>query len=120
MRLLRLTNRVSGSVLGDRVAVADSWWARLRGLLGRRSLESGHGLLLEPCDGIHMFGMAFPIDALFLDGDWRVVAVYPDLQPGGRTRRHRDARRVLELPTGVVRASGTREGDTIVWQEISA
>ena len=48
MKQLRVVNADRGAVLGTRVALADRWLARLRGLLGRPELEPGEGLLLVP------------------------------------------------------------------------
>lgn len=116
MRLVRVANR-RGPVLGDRVGVADRWWPRFRGLLGRPSLGPGEGLLLEPCRAVHMLGMRFALDVAFLDRDGIVVAAYPNLRPGARTGWHRGAARALELPAGTLAASGTCEGDQIVCTE---
>ena len=114
MRLVHVRNAARGTVLGERVQVADRWWLRLRGLLGRDGLAAGEGLLIEPCRAVHMAGMKFPIDVAFLARDGAVVALYPDLAPGARTAWHRGARRALELPAGTIAASGTREGDVIL------
>jgi uncharacterized membrane protein (UPF0127 family) len=116
MRVVRAANR-RGPVLGDRIAVADSWWSRFRGLLGRRGLEPGEGLLLERCRAVHMLGMRFALDVAFLDRDGTVVAAYANLRPGARTGWHRGAASALELPAGTLAGSGTREGDEIVWTE---
>jgi uncharacterized membrane protein (UPF0127 family) len=116
MRLVRATNPRK-VVLGDRIAVADRWWPRFRGLLGRRGLSPGEGLLLRPCRAVHMMGMRFPLDVAFVDRDGIVVAAYSDLRPGARTRWHRRAQGALELPAGTLAASGTREGDQIVCTE---
>ena len=114
MRRLRAENPARGTVLGTRVGLADHWWSRLRGLLGRDRLATGEGLLLRPCRAVHMLGMRMTLDVVFLDEAGRVVAAYPDLPPGGRTRWHRSARDALELPPGTLALTGTREGDTIV------
>ena len=114
MRLLRATNGSRGTLLGTRIALADGWWSRLRGLLGREGLGQGEGLLLRPCRAVHMLGMRMTLDIAFLDASGRVVALYPELRPGGRTRWHAAARDALELPPGTLAATGTREGDTIV------
>jgi uncharacterized membrane protein (UPF0127 family) len=114
MRLVEARNRARGTVLGARVQVADRWWLRLRGLLGRSGLAAGEGLLIEPCRAVHMSGMKFPIDVAFLARDGAVVALYPGLAPGARTAWHRGARRALELPAGTLAATGTREGDVIL------
>ena len=104
-----------GTVVGRRVRVADGWWSRLRGLLGRPPLAEGEGLLLTPCTSVHMFGMKYPIDVAFLDPDGRVVAAYHRLPPGGRSRWHRDARSALELPAGTLAGLGIAEGEMLTW-----
>ena len=118
MRVVRAANQ-RGLVLGNRIAVADRWWLRLKGLLGRSTLGPGEGLLLRPCRAVHMMGMRFPLDIAFLDPDGTVVATYPNLGPGGRTGWHQRADGALELPAGTLAASGTREGDQIVCTEES-
>ena len=48
MRVVEARNPGRGTVLGAKVRVADRWWLRLRGLLGRSGLAEGEGLLIEP------------------------------------------------------------------------
>jgi uncharacterized membrane protein (UPF0127 family) len=110
---LRVINASRGTVLADRAGWARSFGARLKGLLGRSGLEPGEGLLLEPCASIHMLFMRFPIDALFLDGERRVVRLYARLPPWSATPRVKGARSVLELPAGAGSASGTQPGDQL-------
>ncbi len=112
--LLRAENLARGTVLGTRIGLADRWWPRLKGLLGRERLDPGEGLLLRPCRAVHMLGMRLTLDVVFLDPSGRAVALYPGLGPGARTRWHRAARDALELPAGTLAGTGTREGDTIV------
>jgi uncharacterized membrane protein (UPF0127 family) len=113
MRHVRVTNERTGALLGERVAVADGWWGRLRGLLGRPAPGAGEGLLLVPCRAVHMHGMRYPLDVVLLDGRGEVVAAYERLAPGARTRWHRDAWQTLELPAGTLAATGTTLGDTM-------
>lgn len=120
MRYLRAENQARGTVLGTRIGLADRWWYRLRGLLGRASLEEGEGLLLRPCRAVHMAWMAFPLDVAFVDERGGVVASYRSLEPGGRTRWHSNAADALELPAGTLTATGTVEGDTIVYTEVES
>jgi uncharacterized protein len=112
-----LRNPRTGCVLADRVERARSPLARLRGLLGRSSLDEGEGLLIEPCNAIHTFFMRFAIDAVFLSRDLRVVRAIPELRPWRATRFHSRARLVVELPPGTVRRTGTREGDVLQAEE---
>lgn len=114
VRYLRVANPARGSVLGTRVALADRWWQRLRGLQGRLALTAGEGLLLRPCRAVHMLGMRFPLDVAFLDREGRVVAQYRQLRPGARTGWHRGARDALELPAGTLDATRTADGDLVV------
>jgi hypothetical protein len=116
MRELRVLNRTRGTVLGDRVALADRWWQRMRGLLGRPPIARGEGMLLSPCSAVHMRGMRYPLDVAILARDGRVVAVYLSLPPGGRTAwRHRGGHATLELPVGTLGSTGTLPGDVIDW-----
>ena len=114
MKYLRAANPARGSVLGTRIGLADRWWLRFRGLMGRDALPAGEGLILRPCRAIHMRGMAFPLDVAFLDRSGAVVAAYHSIPPGARTRWHKAARDALELPAGTLTASRTAVGDTIV------
>ena len=83
----------------QRCAVADGPLSRLRGLMGRRGLAPGEGLLLKPTPSIHTWFMRFPIDAVFLDADLRVLDVKPHLRPW-RLAGRRHTRAVLELAGG--------------------
>ncbi len=115
MKRVRILNRTRESVLGSRVGLADHWWSRTRGFLGRPSPANGEGLLLSPCRAVHTMGMKFTLDVLFLDRQGRVLALYPDLGPRRHTAWHGTARYALEVPAGTIAASGTQEGDLIVW-----
>ena len=83
------------------------------GLLNRTSLDEGEGLLLTSCQSIHMFGMKFAIDALFLDKEGVVVGVLEDFAPGKMSRIFGKAKSCLELPAGTVKKTGTTLGDVI-------
>jgi uncharacterized membrane protein (UPF0127 family) len=96
-------------VVCERCTVADRPHTRMRGLLGRVELPAGEGLLLRPAPSVHTWFMRFPIDAVFLDGRLRVLAVSSDLRPW-RLAARRGARAVLELAAGEARRRGLREG----------
>ena len=112
-------NETRGTVLADRVEIARSLWARFMGLMGRRSLDADAGLWLPGTNGIHMFFMRFPIDAVFLgrpraDGTRTVVSVHPSLRPWlGLVPLARGASGVLELPAGTIAATATAPGDIV-------
>ncbi len=101
--------------IGSSIGLASSLPARMKGLLGRKSLAQGEGLLIKPCAGIHTFFMKFSIDALFLDRNGKILAVYENLPPSRITPVLRKACSVLELPAGTVETSGARVGDSIIF-----
>lgn len=105
--------RENGDVVCDRCVVAASPFSRMKGLLGRSELRPGEGLLLRPASAIHTFFMRFPIDAVFLDRDWRVVGIAGDVAPW-RTAGRKGAKAVLELPAGESARRGLRPGDLLV------
>lgn len=119
MRYVRVANEDRGAELGGRIGVADRWWSRLRGLLGRPPLEEGEGLLLLGSPAVHTVGMRYPLDIAVLDRAGRVLALYRALPPGRRTRFHPGAAHTLELPTGALDRSGTRERDRLVWHPVA-
>jgi uncharacterized protein len=79
----------------------------MRGLLGRRGLESGEGLLLRPASSVHTLFMRFPIDVVFLGGDGEVLKVARRVPPW-RTVGCRGAKAVVELPAGEAGRRGVR------------
>ena len=68
--------------LASRARVAQTVAERMVGLLGRTGLEAGEGLVLPGCHSIHTVGMRFPIDVIFVDRQWRVVALRSAYAPG--------------------------------------
>ena len=118
--VLVVWNETRQTRLVEHGRIARSMWARGKGLLGTRSLPPGDGLLIEPCHSIHSFGMQYRFDALFLDRDGKVVHLISEMKPGRLSRHVFSAHAVLELPAGVIRASGTQHGDMLRWQLASA
>jgi uncharacterized membrane protein (UPF0127 family) len=104
--------RAGGIVVCERCTIADSPLPRMRGLLGRRSLPSDEGILLRPAGSIHTFFMNFPIDAVFLDRDRRVLRVVESVRPW-RTAAARGAHAVLELRAGESARRGIAAGDVL-------
>ena len=106
-------NVTRGAVLASRLRVASGFWARLAGLMGRRPLLPGEGLLLRPCAAVHTMFVRGRLDLVFLDGASRVVGLAPETPPWRPGLGARGARSVLELPPGVIASTGTREGDVV-------
>jgi uncharacterized membrane protein (UPF0127 family) len=103
----------SGRTVCERCVLADTALARMRGLLGRRELPSGEGVLLRPASSVHTAFMRFAIDAVFLDRDLEVIKVVAGLRPW-RTASGRHAKAVLELAAGECDRRGLRVGDRLL------
>lgn len=108
----KISNVTRGSILADRVEVADHGAQRSKGLLGRAGLGAGEGLWILPCEAVHTFGMRFPIDLVYIDRKKRVKKVRSDVVPW-RMSACLSAHSVVELPRGTVRASQTSSGDSL-------
>jgi uncharacterized membrane protein (UPF0127 family) len=108
-------NRTRQAHLATALAVANTHWRRLRGLLSLNGHDfpNGSGLWIVPCCGVHTLGMAFPIDVLYLDRGLKVVGIQSDVRPWRFTPVLMRASSVLELPCGKAAETNTAMGDTI-------
>ena len=113
MREITVQNLTRGSVIGDRIRIADTSLTRLFGLLSRSELDAGEGLWIHPSSGVHTFFMRFPIDVIGLDHDRKVVKLWPNLMPWRITSISMKLQSVVELPAGQISASGSCIADTI-------
>lgn len=104
--------------MASRARLARTFFTRLKGLLGTASLPQGEGLLITPCSSIHMFGMKYAIDALFLDRDLKVVGLVNSIAPGKMSKVFSNAAQCLELPAGTIESTGTECGDLLTMEVI--
>ena len=110
------------TVIADKCFVAERFFDRLRGLIGRASLPEGEALLFPRCNSVHMWFMRFPIDVVFAkastraDGT-RVLTVSAARENARPWRPHPlmdwKASDTLELPAGTIRRYSIRPGDEL-------
>ena len=113
---MAVTNVTRKTILADKCEIASTFFARLRGLQFRKEFSPGYGLLITPCNSIHMFFMRFPIYALFLDSENRIVHICEGIKPWRVSGNVKGACCVLELPSGTVSSTGTAAGDILDMQ----
>jgi len=113
---LKIQNATRDTALATEADAADSSRKRRVGLLKHTSLPAGQGLWIAPCEGIHTFGMKFPIDVIFLDRRKRVLKIRCDMGPR-RIALCLMGHSVLELPAGTIAATHTQKGDQLVFEE---
>lgn len=110
---MKVRNVTRNCVLGDLVEVADTSAKRRTGLLKHESLGDGEGLWIVPCEAVHMVGMKFAIDVIYLSRERKVVKTRSRLEPGWTFSMCLTAHSVLELPAGVLDRTGTAKGDQL-------
>ena len=113
MKTTRVHNVTRGITILEKAYVADSFFLRLKGLLGRRELPPGEGLVIVPCNSIHTVGMAFPIDAAFVDAGGVIRYLEEGMPPSRVGKRVKGARYVIEGPAGLFSRTGTEAGDRV-------
>ena len=108
-----IQNLTKNTYIAQKVRVADSFFTRLKGLLGTDSLAAGSALVIAPCSSVHTFGMVYPIDVLFIDAENRVVRVVASLAPG-RIIYCKTSSYVIEAPAGIAESTQTEAGDQVL------
>ena len=94
--------------------LADRLFTRARGLLGRRELPRGRGMLIRPTWSVHTLFMRFPIDVVFLDRQLQVLRVRENLGAWWGASKM-GAHAVLELPAGECERLGLGVDDRLAW-----
>ena len=99
-------------IVCERCIVADNFWRRFLGLMGRSGIGPDEGLLLVGSPSIHTSFMKFPIDVLFLDRKKKVLKIRREMKQWRMAACFR-AHSVLELPAGIAQETGTVAGDQL-------
>jgi uncharacterized protein len=115
MTVAEAFNKTRQVCLATHLAVAETHWSRLRGLLGTSEddFRNGCGLWIRPCHGVHTLAMRFPIDVLYLDRAGMVVHLEHNLQPWRFSPVRMQASSILELPSHTLARTETALGDQI-------
>ena len=106
-----------GAILATRASLASSYWARLWGLMFKRGVAEGGGILLTKSSSIHSSFMFFRFDAVFVDNDGRVTKVVHAMRPWWLSFGGKGAKHTLELAAGVAARTGTVAGDHLVFED---
>lgn len=109
----------SGGLHRVDVEVAATPESRARGLMWRKELPAGQGMLfIFPEEEIQSFWMRntlIPLDMLFINSAGRIVGIVERAEPRTRTPRSvgRPGRYVLEVPGGWSRTEGLARGGAV-------
>ncbi|HVJ48572.1 DUF192 domain-containing protein [Desulfitobacterium sp.] len=114
MTSISLLNYRTGERIATSVILANSFWLRLRGLLGRPPLKPYEGLWLIPCQQVHMLGMYYSLSVWFINPQGEVCQIIDQLDPGKISPRIQESSSIIELPAGWAEKTGTQIGDTLL------
>ncbi|MCX7708217.1 MAG: DUF192 domain-containing protein [Clostridia bacterium] len=106
-------NETRNRCIASKCSLADTFVKRFIGLMGKSELPDNYGLMISPCNSIHMFFMRFPLDIIFIDKENKVVHQVENILPWKVSRIVPQARSAIELPVGTIRITETTLGDQL-------
>ena len=106
-----IRNQNKDAILVRQGNVADTFFTRLKGLLGSAPLKEGEGLLLKGEKSIHTLFMTFPIDVIYLNHALEIIKITPDMRPWKLGPYVSQSAYTLELPVGVITRTNSAVGD---------
>ena len=98
-----------------RLEVADNFLKRFLGLMGRKKIPAGQGLLILPCNSIHMLFMRFAIDAVYVDKNFVVKKVVRNLPAWLGMSICAGAHAVIEFAAGEANRLNIKVGSKIIF-----
>ena len=112
MKLYKTTSDQAELVVPN-LEVAEGFFSRARGLLGRAHLPAESGLWIKPCNNIHTFFMKFAIDCVFLDKKMCINRIEADVKPYKIVGPFWKAVSVIELKSGTAETKNLKIGDQL-------
>jgi uncharacterized membrane protein (UPF0127 family) len=116
-RVYEIVNARTGNIVATHIEEASGPWRAFRGLMLRKRLPDGHGMLFRPARGVHTQFMRFPIDLIFLDKDNRVVKIRASMPPWRFD--FTSAAAVIEMNGGAAARAGIAVGDELRLQPVA-
>ncbi len=113
---MQVFNQTRQAPLITRGRLADTFWLRLRGLLGSAPLQSQEGLVLAGEKSIHTFFMGFPIDVVYVDKMGQVIRADSNMVPNRVGPFIVQSAYVLEMPVGTIAGTQTQVGDLLQFE----
>ena len=100
------------------IEIAETFFRRLRGLMGRKKLSQGHGLLLSPCSSVHMLFMRFSIDVVYVDKNFVIKKIVRDLPAWFGVSICFGAESAFEFSAGEADRLKLQVGDKFYWSKL--
>jgi len=99
--------------LSDTVFVPKTFWQRTKGLLGKNKINDKQFYCFFNCSSVHMFGMKFSIDLVYLNHQYEIVKLVHSLKPW-RVSVCFKAAHVIEMKDGIIEFYGLVIGEKLL------
>lgn len=109
----KILNLSKGTVFLEDVIIAKSFFARLKGLLGKDNLEEDEGIIIKPCNSVHTIGMKLTIDVAFVDKNNKVIHIISEMPPGKFSPIIRGGVYAIEARAGTIERKQLNIGDKL-------
>jgi len=114
---MKVINKTKNAMIAENCGWADTLYTRSKGLLGRKGISDNEGLVIIGCRCIHSYFMRFPICAIFIDKNNKVVKVIENFKVNRMSGYYIWADKVIELPPWKAQSTSTLIGDIIEFTE---
>ncbi|SHH96974.1 DUF192 domain-containing protein [Clostridium grantii] len=111
---MQIKNKTKNLIVSKEVIIAKNFYSRLKGLLGKENLPENQCLIIYPCKSIHTFFMKFPIDAVFIDKNYKVLKILKNIKPGKTSSYVKKSWAVIEMPVNTLVESKISTGDELL------
>lgn len=96
MKKVKIRNQRTNELLTTNAYLANTFFTRAIGLMGRKSIPKDYCLIIEPCNQIHMMNMRIPIDVLYLNERNIVIDIEYGIVPWSIGKKRPMAHLVIE------------------------
>lgn len=110
---MKIVNKTKNTIIASKGELADKLLSRIIGLIGRKTISSDEGLVITGCRSIHSFFMRFPICAIFINKNGKVVKVLNNFKVNRISGYYYKADKVIELSPWRAKETNTEIGDII-------
>jgi uncharacterized membrane protein (UPF0127 family) len=111
--MAKLMNQTQNKILLEKMEIANTLLTRMKGLIGKETIEKDYGLWIKKCNSIHTFLMNFPIDVIFVDKNLKVKKCLQKVGPNKIVWPIFGASSVIELKSGFLSEHKTQIGDQL-------
>ncbi|WP_183858892.1 DUF192 domain-containing protein [Pectinatus brassicae] len=115
MKLIKAVCNNKKKYLYLQLEVADTFFKRFKGLMGRSRLPLGQGMLLQPCNSIHMMFMRQSLDLVYIDKGNMIIKKVPNIRPWIGVSMCKKADAVIEMPVGSIEYYGYEVGNILTF-----